>query len=262
MNKFILLSFVTLLSISGLAQNKSIEKTKLNHIGIAVGYNQGYVNDLNFSALNYHESGLCYSLDYIRQQRNGKGFLIVDADVSLGKLKNRASGFFTSNNTVANLEISYLHKIYLKNPKCETYLGGQLNTYLQILDWNDYESFSFLATHGIGPKVLVSFKLNPNNRFQASLFLPLFQNLVRPPYNGIDELIIENQDNTIKLITSGQPASFNKYMALDWKLIYSLAITHVFDWNFSYLLRYQNINEVNKFVHLQNQLTTGLTFNF
>ncbi|MEQ9413040.1 MAG: hypothetical protein RIF39_04385 [Cyclobacteriaceae bacterium] len=259
---FYLFTFFTFLSISGMAQNRIEEKTKLNQIGMAAGNNRGYVKDLNFSALNYHETGFFYSLDYIRQQRNGKGLLIVDADVSLGKLKTRTSYFFTSNNTMANLEVAYLRKINLKNLKLETYVGGQFNTYLQILEWNDYESFSFVATHGIGLKTIVNFKLNSKNRFQTSLFLPLFQNLVHPPYNGIDETIIGNQDNMFKLIISGQPASLNKYLAFDWKLNYSLAFTYRFDWNVSYLVRYQNINEVNKFVHLQNQLTTGLTFNF
>ena len=261
-NNYILIALLILISISGKAQSSMEEKELLNQIGIAIGTNQGFVKDLNFSALNYRESGLLYSLEYIRKQRNGKGILIADADVSLGKLKTKASDFFTSNNTMANLEVSYLRKINLKSPKWETFVGVQYNTYLQILDWYDFESFSFLATHGIGPKAMVSFKLNHRNRFQTSLFLPLFQNLVRPPYNGIDETIIENQDNTLKLIVSGKLASLNKYFAFDWKLNYSFALTQRFDLNVSYVLRYQNVNEVNKFVHLQNQLTTGLTFKF
>lgn len=262
MNNFILLNLLFLISISIKAQNSYEEEDLRNQIAIAIGFNQGFVKDLNFSVLNYRENGSSYSLEYNRKQRNDRGIWIFNADVSLGKIKTKATDFFTSNTTMVNLEVSYLRKVKLEKSKWQMFVGGQYNSYLQILDWNDLESFSFLATHGIGPKVLVNFKLNYRNRFRTSFFIPLFQNLVRPPYNGIDESIIENQDNTLKLIVSGKPAFLNKYFAFDWKLNYIYVLTRKFDLKFSYLLRYQNVNEINKFIHLQNQVTTGLNFKY
>jgi len=233
-----------------------------NQIGFQIGYNQGYLKDLNFSALNYKENGLLYSLNYIHQKPNGKGIFNVDMDFSLGKLKTRASKDFTSAITMANLELSYVRKLTNKDSKYSFYLGGQYNSYLQILDWNDYESFSFLATHGIGLKGLLSYNLNSKHKFTTSLFIPVFQDLVRPPYNGIDETIIEDQDNTVKLIFAGKPSSFNTYFAFDWKLNYFYAISNRFDLTATYLVRYQNVSEINKVKHLQNQFTIGLNFKF
>lgn len=233
-----------------------------NQIGIQIGYNQGYLKDLNFSALNYKEGGLLYSFNYTHQKPSGKNIFNVDIDYCSGKLKTKVSKDFTSEITVANLEFSYARKLTKKDNELTFYLGGQYNSYLQILDWEDLESFSFLATHGIGPKGLLTYNVNSKHKFTTSLFIPVFQNLVRPPYNGIDETIIENQDNTVKIIFAGKLASFDKFFGFDWKLNYTYAISNRFDLSATYLARYQNVAEINMVKHLQNQYAIGLNFKF
>jgi hypothetical protein len=255
---------MTTLSQGAFSQNEkvksSLSKVYKNQIGIQVGYNQGYLKDLNFSPLNYKESGTLYALNYTHQKP--KGIFYVDLDFSLGKLKTRASKHFTSSMTLANLEISYVRKLTKKESKYFFHLGGQYSSYLQILDWNDYESFSFLAIHGIGVKGLLSYNINSKHKFNTSLFIPVFQDLVRPPYNGIDETIIENQDNTVKLIFAGKPSSFNTYCSFDWKFNYLYSISNRLDLTATYLARYQNVFEINTVKHLQNQFTVGVNFNF
>lgn len=250
--------FIFFLLFSCLSRVKGQE----NQIGFDLGFNQGFLKDLNFSPLNYQEGGLLYSLDYVRKQSKGKGILSIDADFSFGKLQTAASESFISEQTLFNLELSYLRKINLENQNWQFYLGGQYNSYLQILDWNDFDSFSFLATHGIGLKGFTAYKINDKNSIQSTFFLPLIQNLVRPPYNGIDEYIIENQDNILKILTHGKPAVFNKYIAFDWKVNYIYVLNSRLNLRISYLLRYQNVNEINKFIQLQNQFTTGLLLKF
>ena len=242
--------------------DSNLSKVLNNKIGIQIGNNFGYLKDLNFSVLNYNESGLLYSLDYINQKPNGKGIFNADIDFSLGKLKSKASEYFTSDITLANLEVSYIRLLAKKENQLIFFLGGQYNSYLQILDWNDFESFSFLATHGIGVKGLLQCNLNSKHTFKTSLFIPVFQNLVRPPYNAIDETIIENQDNTLKLIFSGKLSSFNTYFSFDWKLNYVFEVAKRFDLTATYLVRYQKVSEINTVKHLQNQITFGANFKF
>lgn len=250
----------------GLVQKRNLQLADYegfkNKIGIQLGYNQGYLKDLNFSVLNYQEGGVMYSLQYSRQQPNGKSIFNVDGDFSLGKLKTSASDDLTSSITMSNLEISYVRLLSPKEQTTRFYLGGQYNTYLQILDWNNLESFSFLVTHGVGVKGLLAYNFNPKHQFTTTLFIPIFQNLVRPPYNGIDETVLENQDNTVKLIFLGKPSSFNTYVAFDWTFNYAYSLSNKFALTATYLVRYQQVIEINRTKHLQNQLTVGMDYKF
>jgi len=262
----LLLTLLIVFVYSAFSQKNEVQtntsKPFNNRIGLEIGYNQGYLKDDNFSALNYKESGLLYSLSYTNQNPDGKGVFNVDMDFSLGKLKTSVSEDFMSAITIANLEVSYVRKLKTKDNHISLYLGGQYNSYLQILDWKDFESFSFLATHGIGIKGLLAYHLDSKQKLTASLFIPVFQDLVRPPYNGINETIIENQDNTVKLIGTGKPSSFNTYVAFDLKFNYSYSISSRYDLATTYLLRYQNVSETNTVKHLENQLTVGLNYKF
>ncbi len=239
----------------------SATKSYNNSIGFRVGYDQGYLKDLNFSPLNYNEGGLLYALNYTNQSPNEKGIFNVAFEFSSPQLKAKTSGYLTSYLTMANLEIAYVRRVTTKE-KLSLYLGGQYSSYLQIADWQDFESFSFLASHGIGIKGLLSYNLDSKHRFSSSLFIPVFQFLARPPYNGIDEEVIENQDNIEKIIFNAKPTSFNQYLAFDWRINYLFSLSKRFDLSATYLLRYQNLSEINKVIHLQNQLSVGLNVNF
>lgn len=259
MKTYILIFFILGFENLAFSQNDKIDFTK-NSIGLQLGYNAGYLKDVNFSALNYKEGGLLYSLKFEHHPPNEKEIIDAEFNFCLGTLKTKASDNLTSASTMANFEFSYLRKLIQK--RAAIYLGAQYNSYLQILDWQGYESFSFLSTHGIGFKGLLSYPLSSKHKFTSSLFIPVFQNLVRPPYNGIDEKIIENQDNISLIIFDGQPASFNQYFAFDWKLNYLFSLSKKFDLSATYLLRYQKTSEINEITHLQNQLSVGLNFKF
>ena len=260
MEKYILICLLLMLGKLGFSQTNTTEQTK-NCVGLQVGYNHGYLKDLNFSPLNYKEGGLLYALNYTNQNPNGKVILNVDIEFSSAQLKTKASDYLASNLIMANFETSFVRKVS-KEKKLLIYIGGQYSSYLQIIDWQDYESFSFLASHGVGVKGLISYNLTAKHRFSSSLYIPVFQFLARPPYNGIDENIIENQDNIAKIIFNGKPVSFNQYLAFDWKINYLYSLSKRFDFSATYLLRYQNVSEINEVVHLQNQLSIGLKFKF
>lgn len=236
-------------------------KTSQNSLGIRVGYNQGYFKDLNFSPLNYTEAGMLFGLTYTKLSSKEKGVLNVDLEFSSSQLKTKKSSYLVSNSTLANLEISYLRRVS-SSKDLSFYIGGEYSSYVQIVDWQDFDSFSYLASHGIGVKGLLFYDLTPIHRFSTSLFIPVFQFLARPPYNGIDEEIIENQDNIAKIIFNGSPSSVGQYLALEWKINYLLSISEKVDLSATYLLRYQNLSEINKVIHLQNQLSIGANIKF
>ncbi len=268
--KYLPLLIVSLLSIlfyQNLSSQNNSQYGKLtpkNHqLSVLVGANQGFVKDANFSALNYSENGLLYALKYVKHKSNRKSFFQIDIDYSDSDLTTITSEHFTSLSTLANVEISYLRK--LKQPKNEQltfYLGGQYFFSLQILDWLNFEAFSFTAVNGIGLKGHVHYNINKKSMINSSLFIPLIQNLSRPPYNGIDEFILKNEDNSAAIIFAGEIATINKYLGFDWSVNYSYSLFNHFNIITSYTLRYKKLPKVNKMIHLQNQITVGLTYKF
>ena len=97
---------------------------------------------------------------------------------------------------------------------------------------------------------------------RASLSIPVFQSLARPPYNGIDEFIIENQDKPADIIFSGTPTSFNDFIAFEFCVDYTYKLTKRIDWHTNYTLYTQQVMESNRFKSLSNTITTGVAIKF
>lgn len=260
MKKYSIIGFFLLLGNLAFSQVDTIRSSK-QHLGIRFGYNHGYLKDLNFSPLNYTEGGLIYSLNYMHQSENTKSIFNAAMEFASLSLDSKASAYFESNLTLANIEIAYVRQV-MRNKGISLYLGGQYSSYLHIVDWQYYESFSYLASHGLGMKGLFLYELSSTHRFSSSLFLPVFQFLARPPYNGLNEEIIENQDAIGKIILNGKPSSFKHYLAFDWKINYLFSLSKRVDLSATYLLRYQHLPEINKVSHLQNQFFLGANIKF
>jgi hypothetical protein len=238
-------------------------KTMKNHIGVFVGYNQGFLKDQLFSNLNYTENGYLSALQYRHLKPNGKNLIETNLLFSSGKLKTNYAAFFTSSYILANINLSYLRKLpNLKSKKINIYLGAKYKTQIQYLDWNNQTSFSFIATHGLSLQTVIFYFIKPKHTIETGLSIPFFQLLVRPPYNGIDNFITTNQDNTVKLIFTGKPTTVNNYFAINWNINYKYEINKRFDLKLGYTFNYERVFNTHKFIHLQNQITTGINFKF
>jgi hypothetical protein len=238
------------------------ENTKYQ-IGFETGYMHGYLKDQNFSPLNYVENGILYNINYKKQKPNSKNIFTIGLDFSSSNLYTKASKYFTTSSVIANINLSLVSKIVTKSKKniC-IYLGGQYNSYIQYLDWRDQAAFSYIAIHGFSIKGLAQFNIIKKHQIETSLSIPLIQVLARPPYNGLDENIIKNENNKVKLIYTGNLTSINKYIAIDWKTCYKKPISKKINLSIAYLLRYQKVTGVNKLIHFQNLLSTGLNLKF
>ncbi|WP_423148380.1 hypothetical protein [Rubrolithibacter danxiaensis] len=257
------LLFLVLICTNILAQDDESPGFIKNKIGIEAGINVGYLKDRNFSPLNYNETGAIFSLNYIHVKPAMKSILTADLDFTNGKLKADPTDFFNAISLSGNLEVSLLWKVsQSKNNRLLFFLGPQYNSYLQYIDWNERETWSYLTTHGIDLKGSVLYKLSDKKTFQSSLSIPIVQLLVRPPYNGFDQYIVQNQEKVLKILLRGELASFDKYYGFDWKTLYKYAASNHLDFNLSYMLRFQQVNGFNKMVHFQNQLTAGFSIKF
>lgn len=244
------------------AQNDTT-KTRKNQIGVFGGYNQGFLKDQIFSNLNYTENGYLIGLHHRHNKPNGKNLIETNLTFSSGKLKTNYSDFFTSSYIWANINLAYLRKLTtLKNKNINIYLGAKYKTQIQYLDWNNQTSFSFLATHGLSLQTVIFYDIKPKHSIETALSIPIFQVLVRPPYNGIDNFITTNQDKTVKLIFTGKPTTINKYFAINWTANYHYDINKRFELKLGYTFNYERVFDTHKFIQLQNQITTGFNFKF
>jgi hypothetical protein len=252
--------FITLFTTQLFAQ---AEKTFKNNIALDLGYNQGYVKDLNFSPLNYTQGGKVLGLRYEKNSANGKNRIESGLHLSAGKLNTAASDYFKTTYILATFDASFLRKLPQSDvAKLAFFVGGEYKTNFQFAGWRGTEAISFIATHGIAIKGLATYKLSEKQQLESSLAFPIVQNLVRPPYNVIDEFISENQDDFLKIATKGTISSFGKYQALEWKTRYKYAFSKRFALDLTYAMNLQHVTDIHSFTQLNNQFLTSFTFKF
>lgn len=253
------ITFLALLCFLNIAQGQNLEKMSKNQIEVGFGYQKNYLKDNIYSPLNQVGGGFATLLKYKRISKNIFG---VNIQFSPGSLNSGPSNRFTTSYINANLELEYLFNLTQEENAYQFFLGPAYNTRVLYFDWNDLDAFSYVASHGIGIKGLVSKRIKEKHLIQATLSVPVFQFLARPPYNGIDEFIIENQDSPAKIILGGTPSSFNKFLALEFCVDYKYKLTQHIDWFLNYTLYTQKAREPNLLKSLSNTIVTGITFNF
>jgi len=244
-------------------EEKQNENRFKNQINLNFGYNHGYLKDLNFSPLRYVDGGLLYGGSYIRKSKNH--IFRFEAHYSADTTSTKGIEAFDSDYQVADVKFAFLQKNKrLSSDKMEFYFGGQYHFHILYLDWQYQESYSFFANHSFDASGIFSYKINNKSQLLTKIDLPILSLVVRPPYNGIDNELLSNNDegNVIGLITDGTWGSWNKLLSYDSEFTYQYNISAGFQVTATYKNRYHNTFETNKFVHLQNQFLLGLGFNF
>ncbi len=236
---------------------------KKNTVNLGYGLNSGLLKDHNFSLLHYREFSSIYALKYSRHNPKNKNVYETEINFSSGKVKNSISELLTSNFIYAKIGTSYLREIKIsKNEKWKYLVGAGYKTNLFYFQWDDNEAFSFVASHGFTLNFKTQFQINERNNINSTLEIPFMQILARPPYNGRDEFIIENENSPAKIFFHGKLVTFNKYYGFCLNTNYNFNITKCLDFALNYNLNYQKVTGINKLIHLQNQLNIGLNFNF
>jgi hypothetical protein len=241
----------------------SLKAQQKSTIGLSYGVNSGLLKDLNFSPLHYQETGRLVSLQYLRNNPNRKNIFEMGIDFSSGKARADVSAFLTSNFIYGKINASYYRKINAsKNDQWNFYAGAGYATNLFYVEWDDNEAFSYVATHGLTLNFKTNYAINQRNQVHSSISLPFLQLLARPPYNGRDEFIIENQNNPAKIFFHGKLATFNQYYGFSWATQYHFSMSKHTDLSLNYNLNLQKVTSENRLIHLQNQLQAGLNFKF
>lgn len=241
----------------------SLKAQKKHTIGLSYGVNSGLLKDLNYSPLHYKESGHLFSFQYLRHNPKRKNIFEIGIDFSSGKTKTDVSTFLTANYIYGKLNASYYRKINAsKNNKWNFYAGAGYATNLFYVEWDDNEAFSYVATHGLVLNFKTNYSINKRNQVYSTISIPFLQLLARPPYNGRDEFIIENENSPAKIFFNGTLTSFNKYYGFSWTTKYIFNVSKLIDLSVNYNLNLQKVTGVNKLTHLQNQVQAGINIKF
>ncbi len=249
---------ILLFSQSMYGQKEGVKK----EFGITVGINSGYFKDINFSPLNYRQSGPVFGLNYLRTKDN-KTHFGIELTAGINSLNSKVTERFKSDYYIGNLRVEYLKRISTEDKKLNWHIGGQFLSSNHFVVYEGLNGFTFNFAHSLGIKGMATCQLSPNISIRSSLSLPLLAYVIRPPYNGFDKTTAENGEKPLKLLTrEGDFKSLNKYMLLEWKNQFRYKASDRLDLAFNYNLTFQKVNEDTPLTQLQNQFSISTIFKF
>ena len=262
MKKITLISTLFLLCIITLAaQNGRDEVIRKNILQLQFGPELGYFKDLNFSPLNYSNSGLAINFGYQRYLKNDNR-LFFSAGFSPDELKTDASEFNTSDHYNLNLELGFLKNIRTNSPKIKTQLGGQYHAYFDIVFYDSESAITFYGLHSLDLTGSISWDISSRHALSSTISLPVFGLLIRPPWTGWDTYISEHEANRLPLFFRGKWTSLNDFFAVNLNIQYQFAIGPGWDLTAKYLFRYCRTDELKTAIIASNQFTIGASFSF
>ena len=248
---------IFLIQIRAFAQNTTIHSK--NYVGLGIGYNFDRIKDTNLSPLNQKSNALFYTVFY---ERRAKDIIKLNLNFTKGNLNSGSQNVFNTGLYRGSINFTYLKNLSKNTDHINFYIGGSYNLNISYLDWMQQEAFSYLTNHGVNIHTAISKQISQKQYIESSVAIPAIQFIGRPPYNGIDEFIVQNQDDPLTIIFNTEFGSFNSFKAIHWNVNYNYELSSNIDWRFDYNLNIQKVKLVNDFTSISNQLSTSILYNF
>jgi len=259
--KLLIIVFLNYLTLTLVQAQENVSDKMKNSLSLQIGYENGYLKDLNFSPLNYNSTGLVVYLKYQRLLKNYNA-LFVNLDFSISNLKSGVSEFNDSRKYVPNLEIGYWKLLSAKNQRRQFFIGAQYHSYLNMVFHDGKQAVTFFGLHGVDFLGKMSYRINDRHEFETGIALPVFGLLVRPPYTGWDKYIVERQDRLLPIFFRGKWTSLNDFFGINWRTRYAYQFSPKLDMTAEYLFRYYKTSRLDKSISTINQLKLGIQFKF
>lgn len=237
------------------------QTTPKNSLGLSGGISAGWLTDLNYSPLNYKNNGSAFGLHYRRHTKKNYR-LYANIELGLTTLKNDISNSFDADNYLANIEIGYLKPTNLPNDRLQLYVGGQYHTFLNTVFFDGTESISFFGVHGVDIAGQLDYQVNEKSQLTMGLSIPVFGQLVRPPYTGWNKFVQENENTPVVVMTTGEWTSLNDYFGINWTLDYRYTLSQKWDLAAHYRFQYYQTDVLKESKIAANQLRVGLHYKF
>ncbi|MEL7160719.1 MAG: hypothetical protein AAFN92_08165 [Bacteroidota bacterium] len=256
-----LLSIALFLLGATLSAQSELPSPYRNQLTLTVGLNQGYLKDENFSPLHYSSGGLRLGLGYRRNTKNGDRW---HAEIGAGLLKIRTNGkkvAFT-NRYLIDLAVGYRKGISPADADKRFFVGGNYRTYVDLTLFDESEAVTFFGLHGFEVAADADWKTGKRQRLRAGLAVPVFAQLVRPPYTGWDKFIVDNADNIPRVLTRGTWTSLNAFTGLRAEFGWAYQASDRWTLEANYALAYYATQRLDPVRSLNNQFALKTTFNY
>lgn len=251
------LFLIFILKTSAFAQQE--KPPSQTYLGLGIGVSLDRLNDTNLSPLNQQGTALFYRILYERHSRNILKFDIKYGD---GILKSGRKNRLETSYYKGSIGATYLKNLSTNNSTTNVYIGGTYKLDILYMDWYDQDAFSYISTHGLSLDASISQKLTTNQLVQSTISVPVAQYLSRPPYNGIDEYIKENQDDPINIIFNGRLTSLKAYKSINWNINYNYQPSNHLNLRLDYDLNIQKAKTISEFKSLSNRISTSILYKF
>ncbi len=232
--------------------------------GISAGLEKSFLKDQAFSPLNYSHFNTSYNVRFVLRKK--KYAIPAFIDFSMGNIHTSIDNF-TSSFVQGSADIGYLHNIFpekASNNQAGIYMGMGISSFLQYLDYQEQESFSFFILHGADFKLTYLHAISTNSLIEGHLSAFIAGLLVRPPYAGFDEELEENQSKPLRLITNGNFVTLNNAVSLRNRLIFRYSLSDRFTVLCTYVFKYSSISaDYSKgYRNAENIILLGIDFKF
>lgn len=253
------------LSLTLSAQNET-RSGPTNTLSIQLGAKIGWLKDENLSMLNYRDRAITYQLAYEKRiSPTGRQFL-TSLEFSNGEIRTPPYDFFNTDYIQARLNLAWLWPVLNRHSKDDVslFFGGGYALDFNYLEWyesefGDQDAFSFLVAHSVMAHIKAEQKIGERQQISGVLATPLYTLLVRPPYSGFDEELVENNEsNPFRLITNGEWGGLGQYAALQWQIGYMLQLNQRWRLGTTYRGDWRHTNKTARWRQLQHYLFFGL----
>ena len=224
----------------------------------SIGSNFGSLKDSNFSPLNYNQRGQTITLNYQTYGRQTGNLFGIKLAFSPNLISTEGVDYFSSDYYLGTISLAYLKNKNLIASNQALHIGGQLQSDLQLVDFEGLDAFTYLFAHSLALKGKYSYEIGRRHRLQSSLSIPVLSYIVRPPHNGYNKTTEANEDSPLKLISvDGQLTSLKTYQTVNWMLEYRYAVGQKWELAVGYQLLYQRHKDIHQFTRFNHQISLG-----
>ena len=169
------------------------------------------------------------------------------------------------------IDIDYLiGKALTETEKSKLTAGGMVSADIQAFNYvyGRISSFGYYSAFGLGIFGRYGVALNDKSKIEASLQLPFFAWISRPPYMGIDDEFIENISSHsgfktfMAFIGDGKIVTWNRLQTVDAGLTYTYSLDDKLDIGAGYLLEFIHSSQPQNLFSFRNSISISLTFGF
>ena len=252
MKKLILIIIGFFLTYACYGQNNT---PKISSLSFSTGLNYIKFKDRTFSPIVF--SGLLPEINLgFRKTTEKNSLWNIDLNLSYGTV-NHTNNYFESTFVSAQLAFNYLKEIK-SDKKSRIYLGGQIRSILNVMDYEGFASGSWYSAQQLEPILIYDYTITNRQSIRGQFHCPIFNLVSRPSYAGVDEFVVVNSDNISKILYSRLKVySLNKIINPNFEIQYLFKLKKI---NFSFSTRYSylQVNSIRRYKRNQLNLNLGI----